>query len=246
MNDSTSTQARILIVDDEPVNVRLLERVLADAGYRDTRSTTDSREVLALYETFKPDVLVLALMMPHCAGVAVRGQCAIPRYGYLPGVVLTADARAEARERALSAGARDFLTKPFDRLEVLLRIKNLLDIRRLYLEFERQNRSLVQMVEERTQKFLQSEKLATMGSLLAGVAHELNNPLAVLIGQAHLLREAVPDEALRQRAEKIGAAAEPCGRLVKKLLPIARPRPPAPGHVFLNQPLHHSRSPLPH
>jgi signal transduction histidine kinase len=238
MNDSTSTQARILIVDDEPVNVRLLERVLADAGYRNTRSTTDSREVLALYETFKPDLILLDLMMPHFDGVAVMGQLAIPRYVYLPVLVLTADARAEARERALSAGARDFLTKPFDRLEVLLRIKNLLDIRRLYLEFERQNRSLVQMVEERTQKFLQSEKLATMGSLLAGVAHELNNPLAVLIGQAHLLREAVPDDAIRQRAEKIGAAAERCGRIVKNFLAIARQRPPERGDVFLNQVVH--------
>src|SRR5713226_3644717 len=106
MNDSTSTQARILIVDDEPVNVRLLERVLADAGYRNTRSTTDSREVLALYETFKPDLILLDLMMPHFDGVAVMGQLAIPRYVYLPVLVLTADARAEARERALSAGAR--------------------------------------------------------------------------------------------------------------------------------------------
>src|SRR5260370_39055308 len=103
MNDSTSTQARILIVDDEPVNVRLLERVLADAGYRNTRSTTDSREVLALYETFKPDLILLDLMMPHFDGVAVMGQLAIPRYAYLPETARPSDPGAAARRTALHA-----------------------------------------------------------------------------------------------------------------------------------------------
>src|SRR5207245_9582114 len=122
-------------------------------------------------------------------GVAVMGELAIPAEAYVPILVLTADVTTEAKQRALAAGAKDFLTKPFDRVEVLLRIKNLLDTRFLYLELDRQNRSLEQIVAERTQRLLQSEKVATMGSLLAGVAHELNNRLAVLPRHAHLRRE---------------------------------------------------------
>jgi len=229
-----STEARILVVDDEPTNVRLLERLLTDAGYRNIQSTTDPRQVPTLFRALDPDLILLDLMMPHLDGIAVMERLAVPADVYLPVLVLTADVTPEAKQRALAAGAKDFLTKPFDRLEVLLRIKNLLDTRRLYLELERHNQSLEQLVRERTEQFLQSEKLATMGSLLAGVAHELNNPLAVVMGQTHLLREVAHDDALRQRAEKIGSAAERCGRIVKNFLALARQRPPERGDVSLN------------
>src|SRR5438128_6190740 len=235
MGKTDPIQARILVVDDEPANVRLLERMLAEGGYRQVKSTTDSRQVLALAGAFEPDLILLDLMMPHLDGIAVIRQLRIPEDVFLPILVLTADATIEAKKRALEAGAKDFLTKPFDRLEVLLRIKNLLDTRTLYLDLERQNRSLEQIVTERTQRLLQSEKVATMGSLLAGVAHELNNPLAVLMGQAHLLRELAKDSALVQRAEKIHAAAERCARIVRNFLALARQRPPERGDVRLNQ-----------
>src|SRR2546425_9248800 len=134
-------------------------------------------------------------MMPYLDGVAVMRQLrsTMADGEFLPIVVLTADATSEAKLRALNAGATDFLTKPFDRVEVVLRIKNLLHTRRLYLEREERNRTLEATVRERTEQLLQSEKVATMGSLLAGVAHELNNPLAVVMGQAHMLREVGAD-----------------------------------------------------
>jgi len=235
MGDKAQTPARILVIDDDSGNVRLLERFLKDAGYRDVQSTTDSRKAPALYQTFQPDLILLDLMMPYLDGVAVIQQLSIPEDVYLPVLVLTADVTLEAKQRALAAGAKDFLAKPFDRLEVLLRIKNLLDTRRLYLELERHNRSLEQTVLERTQQFLRSEKLATMGSLLAGVAHELNNPLAVLMGQTHLMREVVRDGPLRQRTEQIRAAAERCARIVRNFLAMARQQPPERHEVALNQ-----------
>src|SRR5256886_8285721 len=228
------TKARILVVDDEPANVRLLERTLAEAGYRQVRSTTDSRQVLALYGEYQPDLLLLDLVMPYLDGIAVMRELQIPEDVHLPILVLTADTTTEAKKRALEAGAKDFLTKPFDRIEVLLRIKNLLHTRHLYLDLRRHNRSLEKIVDERTQRLLQSEKVATMGSLLAGVAHELNNPLAVLTGHAHLLREGAKDESLASRAEKIQAAADRCARIVKNFLALARQRPPERGTVSVN------------
>ena len=235
MGTADLTQGRILVVDDEPANVRLLERMLADVGYRQVRSTTDSRQVLALYAEFQPDLILLDLMMPHLDGIEIIRKLQIPEDVFLPVLVLTADATSEAKKRALEAGAKDFLTKPFDRLEVLLRIKNLLDTRNLYLDLERHNRSLEQIVNERTQRLLQSEKVATMGSLLAGVAHELNNPLAVVMGQAHLLRGMATDRSLIERADKITAAADRCARIVKNFLALARQRPPERTDVRLDE-----------
>jgi signal transduction histidine kinase len=230
--------ARILIADDEPANVRLLERLVTQAGYANVRTTTDSRDVRRLYEEFQPDLILLDLMMPHLDGVAVMQQLAIPAGEYVPILVLTADVTPQARERALSAGAKDFLTKPFDRTEVLLRIKNLLDTRVLYRELERHNRSLEDLVAERTQRLLQSEKVATMGSLLAGVAHELNNPLAIVMGQALLLKEAAADGPFAARAAKIGAAAERAARIVRNFLSLARQRPTERAAVHLNLVIH--------
>src|SRR5438552_2166779 len=195
MGKTDPIQARICSADDRPANVRLLGRMLAEGGYRQVKSTTDSRQVLALAGAFEPDLILLDLMMPHLDGIAVIQQLRIPEDVFVPLLVTKADATSEAKKRALEAGAKDFLTKPFDRLEVMLRIRNLLDTRSLYLDLERHNRSLEQVIAERTQRLIQSEKVATMGSLLAGVAHELNNPLAIVMGQAHLLRGSAREPA---------------------------------------------------
>jgi signal transduction histidine kinase len=219
--------ARILIVDDEATNVLLMERLLEEAGYRAVTSTTDSRRVLDLYRSGQPDLILLDLMMPHLDGVAVLEQlhAEIPAGTYLPVLVLTADATLEARHRALAAGAHDFVTKPFEQFEVLLRIRNLLETRRLWVALEQHNRSLEDTVRQRTERLMQSEKIAAMGSLLAGVAHELNNPLTVLSGQAQLLLGA-QDPTVARRALQIQRAADRCVRIVRNFLALARQRPP--------------------
>lgn len=137
-------EPRILIVDDEEANVLLLERTLTQAGYADVRSTTDPRQATPLVAELKPDLIVLDLHMPHQDGFAVMRQLRIelPDEGEVPILVLTADAAPETKQRALADGAKDFLTKPFDLTEVLVRIENLLEIRFLRLRLEAQDEAL--------------------------------------------------------------------------------------------------------
>ena len=228
--------AKILIVDDEEANVRLLERVLTQAGYSRLESTTDSRDVTRLYGQFRPDLILLDLRMPHPDGFAVMAELErlIPGGSYVPILVLTADVTREATRRALAAGANDFLTKPFDYQEVVLRIRNLLLTRFLHVETVRQNAALEARVRERTRRLLQSEKLAAMGQLLAGVAHELNNPLAVVLGQAMLLHHGSLGPPWSGRVEKILRAADRCVQIVKSFLGVARDQPPVRQRVDLN------------
>ena len=150
--DDQLTEARILVVDDQEANVRLLQRLLERAGYTHVSTTTDSRQVLAMYEELDPDLILLDLLMPHMDGFEVMGELGrrVPDGSYVPILVLTADATPQARQRALSMGARDFLTKPFDHDEALLRIRNLLETRSLHLRLRDQNDVLEQRVGERT------------------------------------------------------------------------------------------------
>jgi CheY-like chemotaxis protein len=133
-----SSRERILIVDDEEANILVLERLLRRSGYQNLVSTTDPRDALDLFLTEQPDLVLLDLAMPHLDGFQVMQQlqARMQPGGYLPILVLTADVTPEAMKRALAMGARDFITKPFDPTEVLLRIRNLLETRALYLELE--------------------------------------------------------------------------------------------------------------
>ena len=131
--------AVILIVDDEASNVRALRRILDHAGYENVHATTRPAEVAGWYQQQSPDLVLLDLHMPEIDGVALLGQLralSAPQT-YLPVLMVTADRSPEARRHALSAGAKDFVTKPFDRTEVLLRIQNLLETRFLYLQVDR-------------------------------------------------------------------------------------------------------------
>ena len=134
----------ILIVDDQEPDTRLLELILRSAGYARISSTTDSRAVCALHRDNHFDLIILDLQMPGMDGFEVmEGLKAIEMDGYIPVLVITA--HPGHQQRALQAGAKDFVSKPFDRTEVLTRVHNLLEVRLLYRHIERDNEMLESM-----------------------------------------------------------------------------------------------------
>jgi len=148
--------ASILIVDDQEANVMLLEQMLRSAGYTHFSSTMDSRTVCQLYEAHRYDLILLDLQMPNMDGFAVmEGLKAIETGGYTPVLVLTA--QPAHKLRALQAGAKDFVSKPFDFAEVKTRIHNMLEVQLLYKKLNSYNKILEQTVQERTVDLLQSE-----------------------------------------------------------------------------------------
>ena len=152
-------RARILVVDDEPMNLRLLRRILEKEGYENVVTTSEGADVAAMVDELSPDLMLLDLHMPQPDGFAILRSLGprISSPGSMPVLVLTGDATAEAKRGALSLGARDFLAKPFDATEALLRIRNLLETRRLYKAMEEHNQLLESRVAQRTTELKRSE-----------------------------------------------------------------------------------------
>lgn len=152
--------ARILIVDDTSANCALLERILRKVGYRHLRCTSESREVVELFGQFQPDLVLLDLQMPHVDGFEILGQLAHRRHSgaYVPILILTGDTARESKKRALKLGAKDFLTKPFDMAEIILRIQNLLETRFLQVQLCLQNAELEERVQERTRNLERAQQ----------------------------------------------------------------------------------------
>jgi PAS domain S-box-containing protein len=148
--------ARILIVDDQEANVMLLEQMLRNEGYRHITTTQDPRVVCGLHDEQRFDLILLDLQMPEMDGFEViEALKQIELGSYLPVLVITA--QPAHKLRALKAGAKDFVSKPFDFVEVQTRIHNMLEVRLLYRRLDEHNRLLEQTVLERTAELRQSE-----------------------------------------------------------------------------------------
>ena len=201
MIDLTLKNAKILIVDDQPSNVEVLKELLEIEGYENIKTTNDSREVLEIYKSYHPDLILLDLAMPYLTGYDVLEQLKtiVTTPSFLPIIVLTADATKEAKIKSLSFGANDFITKPFDLMEVILRIKNMLYISYLQQQLLNQNQVLDVKVKERTlalekinkdlqiakDKAEESNRLKT--AFLNNISHEIRTPLNGIIGFGQLL-----------------------------------------------------------
>jgi DNA-binding response OmpR family regulator len=157
-NSALYSKMKILVIDDEPANVALLKDMLSEGGYSRVKSITDSRLALGTCQIFEPDLVLLDLMMPHVDGFTILESLrAKSRETFFPIIVLTADANENTKLRALRAGATDFLLKPFDQLEVLLRMTNLLETRRLHLQLDMQLAAYEDAVRERTSELREAQ-----------------------------------------------------------------------------------------
>jgi putative two-component system response regulator len=150
--------ATILIVDDQMTNIMLLESILQNAGYTHIHTTQDPNQVVPLFKELNPDLICLDICMPELNGFQVMGQLKIiHQKGYLPILVLTSEEDRETRLRALESGAKDFLHKPFDKIEVLMRIRNLLEASLLNKAVSQQNEILEETVKVRTRELKETQ-----------------------------------------------------------------------------------------
>lgn len=205
-----SREARILIIDDHQANIEALKRILRSAGFVSVNSTTDPIIGVALVQTWAPDLVLLDLHMPQLDGFgvleAIRPQ--LSGDGYLPVLMLTADSSDETKRRALAGGVKDFLTKPFDATEAVLRIENLLETRSMHTTIRKQNELLEQRVAERTRE-LEEAQVEILQRLAAAAefrddetgehTHRVGDLAALLAtgvglssGQVDLIRRAAP------------------------------------------------------
>jgi CheY-like chemotaxis protein len=199
--ESDILNASILIVDDEAVNVSLLERLLRQAGYACVASTMNPNEVCALHRKNRYDLILLDLRMPGMDGFQVmEGLKKDDADGDLPVLVITA--QPGHKPRALKAGAKDFITKPFDLVEVKTRIRNMLELRLLYKKLGNHNKMPEQI--ERTK----SEFLAT-------ASHELRTPLDSVRAALEVLASGAAGPLSDKARSSIEIAQNDCERLIR-------------------------------
>lgn len=226
ITESEILHANILIVDDQESNVKLLEQLLSDSGYTCVNATMNPQEVCALHRKNRYDLILLDLQMPEMDGFQVmQGLKASGTDAYLPVLVLTA--QPGHKLRALQAGAKDFISKPFDLVEVRTRIRNMLEVRLLYKKLEDYNQLLEQTVLERTAELRESEaRFRSLTELASdwyweqdenGVYTKVSGPALEMLGiQVNALAGETPDaqtggwdESERDALRAIIAARQP-------------------------------------
>ena len=220
MMNSSLTTAKILIVDDQQSNIDVLLDLLDMHGFKNIKSITNPTLTLKVFKKFNPDLILLDLMMPKMSGFEVMEQLKtiIPHKIYLPILVLTANISFKAKQQALAAGAKDFLTKPFNVVEVILRIKNLLESRYLHQQLLNQNKRLEEKVAARTSELVkinqeliiaknkaeESDKIKS--AYLETISNEMKTPLNNILGFSSLLETIVDDREIRGMISTISSS----------------------------------------
>ena len=158
--------ARVLVVDDDISNLTLVMRILRRAGFTTVQGVSVAPCIMPAVRDFEPDVVLLDLHLPGADGLELITEIneAAGRRNYLPVLVLTGDCSVHARDAALAAGAKDFLTKPYESTEIVLRVRNLVETRMLYVELQRQNSLLTERFVARTEE-LEAAKIEILDRL---------------------------------------------------------------------------------
>ena len=201
--------AHILVIDDEEINRRLISSTLERAGYRHITTLADARDLESLVAAHPPDLVISDLHMPHRDGFdvirALQPQISAER---LPVLVISGDLAVESRNRALALGARDFVSKPFDPTEMILRVRNQLEGRMLYQDVHKQNRALREAIHGRT-KALEASRIELLERLAVAAEYR--------------------DESTARHTERVGTIsgrlADALGRPADEVELIARAAP---------------------
>ncbi|HEX8246407.1 MAG TPA: response regulator [Longimicrobium sp.] len=205
----------ILIAEDDPAAARILRQILQQIGYRVSVAEDGTRALRFLEEEGPPDLLLLDWMLPGVSGLEI---CHLARQRWdpliLPILMVTAKTDPESVYAAFDAGASDYVAKPFRPAELRARIAAHLRTRRMVEE----RRRMEDHLRER-------DRLSTLGLLTSGVAHDLNNPLAVISAHAQILLRRSPDEATTSQYREILDAVERCRHIAGDLLGFARRHP---------------------
>lgn len=219
-------RSRVLIVEDEDANIRVLDRILRHSGCTQVESARMASEAVGSFLTFRPDMVLLDMHLPDGNGIEIleRLGALIPADDFIPVVMLTGDTNPETRKQALDKGAKDFIGKPFDFTEVMLRIRNLLETRGLHLRLREENATLDLRVRERTRELEETrhemmERLARAAEFrddntgqhakrVGELAGLLATACGVSRGEAEVIRRAAP-------LHDIGKIAVPDGILLK-------------------------------
>ena len=153
VSETDILKAKILLIEDDEISIRMLENIFKKAGYHNLLSVTDARESCLTYQKFQPDLILLDLNMPYFSGFQIMEQLKkIDPDNYLSILMITEEENPKIRLKALESGAKDFLNKPYERVEVLLRIHNMLEVRLLHREVQDQNKILEGKVLKRTKE----------------------------------------------------------------------------------------------
>lgn len=241
--DESLRRTKILIIDDELPYVRFLERVLRRVRIENFRSTTDSVDALSLFEEFQPDLVLIDWLMGDVHGRPIVEQlrALIPAGGFVPIVVLMEEVTPGIRQLALASGANEFIAKPIDACEVVLRIANMVQVRLAHLRLSEQKQSLEETVRQRTfdlkqalsdlrateQILAQTQRLSAVGTMASGIAHDFNNALMLIMGSGEiLLRDAERQRLTKENAvpllNDILTAARDASTLVSQLRKFSR------------------------
>jgi signal transduction histidine kinase len=241
-NDSLR-RTKILIVDDESSEVQFLERILRRVRIQNFRSTTDSREALAVFQEFRPDLVLIDWVLANVNGRSMVEQMRdiIPEDGFIPIVVLIADVTSGTRQLALAAGANELITKPIDACEVVLRIANMVQVRLAHLKLYEQKQVLEETVRQRAlhlkealealrtseQSLAKTQRLSAVGTMASGIAHDFNNALMLIMGSGEILLSDVQRKRLTKEnavplINDILTAARDAATLVGQLRKFSR------------------------